>query len=127
MVDFILKHNQEINPLYMRGSKRVGCYPCVFCNKRDIKNLANDEAYAQRLIDLEKQVEREHIKHKPGKINVPTFFRMGTIPKELCKRNDNGAPTAEEVFNYVKSQELGALQFEDDNYSCMSVFHGLCE
>ncbi|WP_018028936.1 phosphoadenosine phosphosulfate reductase domain-containing protein [Porphyromonas somerae] len=127
VVDFILKHGQEINPLYMRGSKRVGCYPCVFCNKRDIKNIANDEEYAQRLIDLERQVELEHIKHNPDKVNVPTFFRKGTIPEELCKRNDNGVPTAKEVFAYVKMQELGALQFDDDNYSCMSVYHGLCE
>ena len=40
VIDYILAAGLEPNPLYKMGYKRVGCWPCVMANQRDILNIA---------------------------------------------------------------------------------------
>ena len=44
------------NPLYLDGFARVGCYPCVFANKRDLRLLSKDEDRILIIEDLEKTI-----------------------------------------------------------------------
>lgn len=34
------RHNVEIHPLYQRGHDRVGCYPCIYATKGEIRLIA---------------------------------------------------------------------------------------
>ena len=40
VIDYILAAGLEPNPLYTMGYKRVGCWPCVMANQREILNIA---------------------------------------------------------------------------------------
>lgn len=71
---------------------------------------------------------------KYGRINSvlsPTvigssFFSPGYIPKRFCANGNY--PTVEEVFRYVNRNDAQLDLFEpEEGYSCMSIYHGLCE
>lgn len=55
------------------------------------------------------------------------FFSPGYIPDRFCKNKTY--PTVEEVFEYVNRKDAGMDDmFEPEGgYSCMSLYHGLCE
>jgi 3'-phosphoadenosine 5'-phosphosulfate sulfotransferase (PAPS reductase)/FAD synthetase len=76
------RHGIEVNPLYKRGHNRVGCFPCVYSNKEDIRLVAE---HAPERIDLIRQLEaecvdqrRERNEVKPGRYAYPdeaSFFQ----------------------------------------------------
>lgn len=53
--DYIKSHELEVNPLYKKGFKRVGCYPCIFARKHEL--LMMEDKYKQRLRNLEKEMQ----------------------------------------------------------------------
>lgn len=122
VIDYILKNGQQPNPLYRKGASRVGCFPCIMSRMSDIRVLAKDKEMTGRLIDLEKEVNSLGSKTHAG------FFSKGTIPERFCREYGDGCPTANEVINYVTRNEDIPDMFEPEGgYSCMSLFHGLCE
>lgn len=50
------RHNVEIHPLYQRGHDRVGCYPCIYATKREIRLIA--EHAPERIAQI-RALERE--------------------------------------------------------------------
>lgn len=34
------RHNLPINPLYLKGTRRIGCWPCINCRKDEIKLIS---------------------------------------------------------------------------------------
>ena len=118
VIDYILTNGQRPNPLYERGFSRVGCFPCVMCRKREIQLISKDMWAAQRLVDAENKM-------KECTKNGSTFFSPKYIPKRFCEK---AYPTIQEVFNYVNRDDAQLDLFEPEGgYSCMSVYHGLCE
>jgi 3'-phosphoadenosine 5'-phosphosulfate sulfotransferase (PAPS reductase)/FAD synthetase len=65
--DFHKEHKIEVNPLYKKGFKRVGCYPCIYAPKHAIQNM--EDKYKKRLRDLEKTIS--DINGKPVKFFAP--------------------------------------------------------
>ena len=51
------------------------------------------------------------------------------IKKSICNENNRTYPTVQEVFEYVNRNDVGMDDmFEPEGgYSCMSLYHGLCE
>ena len=119
VIDYILANGQRPNPLYERGFSRVGCFPCIMCRKREVQLISKDPWAAKRLIDAEKRMKDETVKGS-------AFFSPGYIPARFC---GNGQyPTVEEVFKYVNRHDAQLDLFEPEGgYSCMSLYHGLCE
>lgn len=123
VIDYILDNGQRPNELYERGCSRVGCFPCVYARLNEIRVVANDEKYRDRLIRLEKDVTEAVTKE-----GVPAnFFQTGKIPERFCRTNENKSPTVEEVFDYVTRFDNLPSLFDDHADSCMSVYLGLCE
>lgn len=114
VIDYILDAGMEPNPLYKQGMARVGCFPCIMCRKQEAKLCLNDEYGYKRIKEAEEEVG----------IN---FFAPGYIPKRLCKNGE--FPTVDEVKDYVNRNDKGMQDmFEpEEGYSCMSLYHGLCE
>ena len=54
VIDIHKRHNVPPNPLYLRGAKRVGCWPCINSRKAEVRQVA--ESDAQR-IDLIRELE----------------------------------------------------------------------
>lgn len=124
VIDYILNNGQEPNGLYRRGCSRVGCFPCVYARLAEIKTVANEEKYRNRLIELEDRVINAITKDGC----VANFFQTGKIPQRFCKTNSNGSPTVREVFDYVRrADSIPNIFDEDDIESCMSIYSGLCE
>jgi 3'-phosphoadenosine 5'-phosphosulfate sulfotransferase (PAPS reductase)/FAD synthetase len=75
------RHGVPVNPLYQRGHDRVGCYPCIFASKADLKLLAD---HAPERIDQIRGLEREltelraeRNQDEPGRYTTPEaqFFQ----------------------------------------------------
>lgn len=120
VIDCILKSNQLPNPLYYKGFSRVGCFPCIMCRQSEILNIANNEPQM-----LERLINAEQLLGGEGE-RGSTFFPPTYIPKRFIK--NKSYPYVSEVVNYVQSKNATKDIFEpEEGYSCMSIFHGLCE
>lgn len=113
VIDYILQNGQVPNPLYYKGAKRVGCFPCIMASLGEIKMIIElfPEMW-QRLKDAE------------NFLNGRTFFPPKYIPKWACKNKEY--PTADEVEKYIKEQNATSDMFTQETPSCMS-FYKLCE
>ena len=119
VIDYILTNGQRPNPLYERGFSRVGCFPCVMCRKHEVQLISKDKWAAERLIKAEQRMKEETERGS-------SFFSPGYIPARFCSNRQY--PTVQEVFNYVNRDDAQLDLFEPEGgYSCMSVYHGLCE
>ena len=57
VIDLHHKYNVPPNPLYIRGYTRVGCYPCIYARKHEIRHLSfSDPQRIEYIRDLEKKV-----------------------------------------------------------------------
>ena len=85
------RHGIPVNPLYQRGHDRVGCYPCIFARKEEIRLLAEHSPDRIREIrELEAEVTRSRAARnaeQPGRYasDVGTYFqgrtyRSGFVP-----------------------------------------------
>lgn len=119
VIDYILANGQRPNPLYERGFSRVGCFPCIMCRKREVQLISNDAWASKRLMAAELRMKSETERGS-------SFFSPGYIPSRFC---ENGQyPNVQEVFKYVNRDDNQPDLFEpEEGYSCMSVYHGLCE
>lgn len=114
VIDCILNAGHKPNPLYYRGFSRVGCFPCIMCRKSEVLNIVkNDNQIIGKIKDAEAKVGG-------------TFFPPQYIPDYACSNGQY--PTVEDVEKYVLNKNATLDMFEpEDGYSCMSLFHGLCE
>jgi 3'-phosphoadenosine 5'-phosphosulfate sulfotransferase (PAPS reductase)/FAD synthetase len=66
--------NIKPNPLYLNGHDRVGCYPCIYANKRDLKNLDDQR------VKIIKRIE-EYVSHHRGK--TTTMYKFMSIDQAM--------------------------------------------
>ena len=119
VIDYILANGQRPNPLYERGFARVGCFPCIMCRKRELQLLSKDRWAAQRLMTAEQKMKEETERGS-------SFFSPDKIPARFFSNRQY--PTVQEVFKYVNCDDAQLDLFEPEGgYSCMSLYHGLCE
>lgn len=128
------RHNVKPNPLYLMGVGRVGCWPCIMVNKRELLVLARRTPEIEaRLMELESRLNAVVQERTPG-AGYRSFFRTDYIPQRYCSQpfitKDGRAirvPTVADVFAYIRLAEAqGDLFREPDGPACMSVYN-LCE
>lgn len=64
VIEIHKRHGVEPNPLYLRGAARVGCWPCIFARKSEIRLVADD---TPERIDEIRQLETELHDRMEGK------------------------------------------------------------
>lgn len=75
------RHKIPVNPLYRIGHNRVGCYPCIFSQKEEMRLISKLAPWRINEIDLlEKEFTTERAKRnqdRPGRYasGVATFFQ----------------------------------------------------
>jgi 3'-phosphoadenosine 5'-phosphosulfate sulfotransferase (PAPS reductase)/FAD synthetase len=85
------RHGVKVNPLYQRGHDRVGCYPCIYSRKEEIRLISE---HAPDRIDAIAELEREctelraqRNEAEPGRYTheQATFFqtRLGVKPQDI--------------------------------------------
>ena len=74
------RHSLKPNPLYFSGAERVGCWPCIFARKSELRSMFDQDPNRVSLIaDLERDVTRlcNERREAAGSAQLPerTFFR----------------------------------------------------
>src|SRR5262245_62130843 len=120
------RHGVKPNKLYLYGMRRVGCAPCIFVNKGELRQ------WALRFPEIREKVEalEAAIPQQPA-----SFFRADYIPPRFSRTNVTTTkdgrtmpvPTAAEVFDYVTELDRRQLSLlGDETPKCVSVYN-LCE
>lgn len=125
------RHGVRPNPLYLRGASRVGCWPCVFSRKAEIKLIAeSDPARIDEIEALEAEVEQlarardirkgttmEERGHHP-----PTFFHT-----KSHKTEQQGMIPIRDAVAWSRTSRGGRqlMLLDDAPEGCMRW--GLCE
>ncbi len=105
------------NPLYLMGAGRVGCFPCIMVNQRELKALMKTMPDIKTAIaELEAIAERSFF--PPN--YIPARFHTGWDPK-----SGMSFPKCKDVFRYIEKTDEDQLPLFAPT-SCMSVYN-LCE
>lgn len=94
------RFNVAPNPLYTRGFSRVGCFPCIFARKSEIKHAYHEAPERfDRIRQLETEV-KELAKQKGRKDAVYSFFKRGNVDEVLdwSLKNDDQLELFEEEY-----------------------------
>lgn len=131
VIDIHARHGLKPNMLYLRGARRVGCWPCIMSSKAEIRLVADiDPARidAIRALETEVLVKAEARAAAKGvALDPPTFFQaLGVMRSQ--GRDGRGVPIDEVVAwsrtkrGGVEPEPFGAA---DSDAGCMRW--GLCE
>ena len=119
VLTFILENGQKPNPLYYQGFGRVGCFPCVLCNRREVKQI--QEKYPERLTALA---------GKEASLNT-TFFAPNFLPKGYRLGTDSKSgkrivriPDVQ-LFLSHKDTQTQVFEEPETQHGCMS-FYQIC-
>lgn len=125
VMNYIIEYGLPVNPLYYKGAKRVGCYPCIMCNKSEIKNIVFDDP---KRVDEIREAE---------KMAGSSLFPPDYVPKRYCS-NISGKgyryPDIDDVVRYIKDKnatgdlfaEMEKEEQEASGRRCMSAYN-ICE
>jgi 3'-phosphoadenosine 5'-phosphosulfate sulfotransferase (PAPS reductase)/FAD synthetase len=129
VIDIHHRHNLLPNPLYLMGAERVGCWPCIFSRKSEVRFIAETDPDRIDIIrDLEKDIETLASERYAAKgetfeslgYRSPAFFQ-GTPKMPM--------PDIDRVIEWSKTThggEQGAM-FRDDELLPGCVSWGLCD
>ncbi|MCX5518477.1 phosphoadenosine phosphosulfate reductase family protein [Kaistia defluvii] len=119
------RHGIAPNPLYARGAERVGCWPCIFAKKDEIRLIAQIDPSA-----IDRVEEWESIAGGVSKRGAATFFCATDDPLY----HDGGTVTAEQFGIRARVEwsktTRGGVQYDlmarfEAGASCLEV--GQCE
>lgn len=126
-----LAHGVPVNPLYKRGHDRVGCWPCIYSRKAEIKLLAeSDPARVDQIRALERELTDTRLRHNeetPGrfKTDYPATFFQGHAD---AKSGLGAAPDIDTVVSWSRTSRGGRqLQLIDDGPRGGCMRWGLCD
>ena len=125
---FIRRHGLEPNPLYAMGASRVGCWPCIFSRKNELRNIAiHDPQKVEILAGWEAKVslatpsdQSTFFMARDLKIPGPFHHSTHGIRQKMeWSKTGRGGKQYELLFDAVGDQEAGA--------SDVCSGHGMCE
>ena len=113
------RHGLRPNPLYLMGASRVGCWPCIFARKSEIRLIAEtDPRRIVRLKVLENEVGRaaQQRAERDGRVltNQPSWFQNPTSSKTADGRHDGSCWPIERVVEWSRSAPRGPSQSRDE-------------
>jgi 3'-phosphoadenosine 5'-phosphosulfate sulfotransferase (PAPS reductase)/FAD synthetase len=129
VIDIHARNGLAPNPLYLRGAgaSRVGCYPCIMSNKKEIAALADAAPERIALIESLEKSLGDAAEARRAENTRPTFFRsMGSLRTE---ERDSSFVPIRDVVAWSKTAR-GGKQVElfvagDSDAGCMRW--GLCD
>ena len=118
------RHDLKPNPLYLSGAARVGCWPCIFARKKELRFVADNDPKRIEQIRLLEGLVSDAAKERYAKKgetlesnSAPTFFGRG-----------DPTLTIDEMVDWSRTA-YGGKQYElfsdSDREGCMRW--GMCE
>lgn len=75
VVDIHKRHSVPPNPLYLTGASRVGCWPCIYARKSEIRNIADIDPGRIDLLEALEETLTEIVQEKQRARGVPESIR----------------------------------------------------
>lgn len=133
VIDIHKRHGLAPNPLYLQGAARVGCWPCIYARKSEIKQIAD--------VDPERIALLRELEHDVQGLAKARYAARGESLESLGYRppawfqaplGNNGEPwPIDRVVQWSRTVRGGTeedrqeLLFAGQNDGCMRW--GLCE
>lgn len=114
------RHGIKWNPLYEQGMSRVGCMPCVNCNKSELAQIA--KRFPE---ELERIAEWERIVSEASKRGCATFFSAKGQTDVTLQRHGI-YQKAEWAKTTRGGRQYDLIPLTEQPTQCQSVY-GLCE
>lgn len=128
VLDIHRRHNVRLNPLYLRGAERVGCWPCIMGSKSELRMLARDQKRVEAIRLLEERVRLVHAQRMAARgmpaESLPTLFtasrrdadgaRPGILIDEALAwaRTARGAPVSQtRIFEDHEDPDAGCMRW----------------
>jgi 3'-phosphoadenosine 5'-phosphosulfate sulfotransferase (PAPS reductase)/FAD synthetase len=118
--EFHRKHGVKWNPLYEQGMSRVGCMPCINCNKSEMGQIA-----ARFPDQIERVREWERLVAMASKRGASTFFGPGTAPDTPLGTSIDAAVEWSKTVRGGRQYDLIAAMHPEPE-PCSSAY-GLCD
>lgn len=127
------RHGVPVNPLYLRGHSRVGCWPCIYANKGEVRLWAkHDPARVREVAALELECEAlraERNEVEPGRYqhSIASYFQAREALRVQGKRIYLPVHV-DEVVRWAQTERGGrqiALLREAPDSGCFRW--GMCE
>lgn len=121
------RHTMPVNPLYLKGAKRVGCFPCIMSTKDDLVACFQiDPDLLDRLRDYERRVG--DVSGRSGrsffpKDKTPEAFHDTVVSSKQGETHTTASIDA--VYRWAMDPDQPRLDFGDPP-TCFSQY-GLCE
>ena len=112
VIEIHKKHQVEPNPLYLQGSDRVGCYPCINSNKKEIRKLTKERI--ELIHEIETRINK--IRKEKGK-EAAGFF----------KTTDRNKTLIHDVVDWSKTARGGKQYLLFDTHEPSCVKWGMCD
>lgn len=77
VIDIHTRHGLAPNPLYLRGANRVGCWPCIFARKGEIRRLQETPDRIAQIAALEDEIPP--VPARDGMPPMPRTFFTGVL------------------------------------------------
>lgn len=130
VIDAHTRHGIAPNPLYLQGASRVGCWPCIYARKREIRHLAEtdpDRIALIRSLEQEITAAADARAEAKGETNLhPRTWFAGRGPR--AKGGRAGAMPIDRVVSWSMTDRGGrqfALIDPPEEEGCMRW--GLCD
>lgn len=123
------RHGVMPCPLYLEGSTRVGCWPCIQSNKGELVNLAKDARRIMAIELLEGLVQRRSAERAVARgeevRNPPTFFQASLRDKDGVRK----CIPIKEMLNWAQTKHGGRqmMLVADWGREAGCVRWGMCE
>ena len=113
------RHGLRPNPLYLLGATRVGCWPCIYARKSEVRLIADtDPARVTRLRVLEDEVAagaRRRAERDGRELrNSPTWFQNPTSRPGPDGKRDGSCWPIDRVIEWSRSAPRGPALSQDE-------------
>lgn len=92
VIDIHRRNGVKPNPNYLRGASRVGCHPCIFSRKSEIRRIAETDpgriAVMRRLEEIVEGRARARAAKRGEELrNPPSFFQALSLRERLTRED----------------------------------------
>lgn len=116
VIDIHHQYGVPPNPLYLKGASRVGCWPCIFARKHEIRMMAEVDPQRVQIIELlETEITRLQRERAAAKGTTPeerghvapAFFTNPTTRKNGAGGHSGAPMPISEVVAWSKTKRGG--------------------
>lgn len=121
VIDIHMRHGLTPNPLYLQGARRVGCWPCIFSRKSEVRLIAEtDPARLTKLRVLEQEVGDLVEARAKGRgktlANRPSWFQNPTTQRRPDGSRDGSCWAIDRVVAWSRSAPRGKETLDRDEF-----------